>query len=251
MHRLLRYLPIPLIQSAYRTSRNLAAYSDESIARYKGLAQDQKDDLKKMHHRQNGDVPSSSTDNRPKLFEKLFAAESQGALSHREIRDNAQGYIVAGSDTTAVTLTYLVWSVCRAPPHVRNKLLDEIAAFENEPSAEDLKGAKYLNCVIDETLRLYGAAQTGLPRVVPPGGAVLGGYALDWGTTVEAQAYSLHRDGKVFEKPDMYEPGRWEGASKEMREQLVPFGGGARGGFGRLRVMWSTGPCSTDRSQLA
>ncbi|ROT37832.1 cytochrome P450 [Sodiomyces alkalinus F11] len=231
LHRLLRHLPIPVVQRAYRTSRNLASYADEAVARYKSLAAEE--DPGKPHN-DNDDEDDNDNDNHPKLFEKVFTAEKQGAISATEIRDNAQSYIVAGSDTTAVTLTYLVWSVCRAPPHVRSALLAEMAAWGDDPSAEDLKGkgARYLNCVVDETLRLYGAAQTGLPRLVPPGGAVLAGYGLDAGTTVEAQAYSLHRDGRVFGDPETFDPGRWEGASREMREQLVPFGGGTRACIG-------------------
>ncbi|KAL2751877.1 hypothetical protein ACRALDRAFT_2045118 [Sodiomyces alcalophilus JCM 7366] len=231
LDRLFRFLPIPLMQRAYRAIQNLGFHAAESVARYKSLTRE--DDPEKVYH---DDTPSDA-EYQPKLFEKVFAAEKEGTMSAKEIRENAQGYIVAGTDTTAVTLTYLVWAVCRAPARVRKALLDEMAAMagdddDYEPSLEDLKGAKYLNCVVDEALRLYGAAQTGLPKVVPRGGAVLAGYALDAGTTVEAQSYSLHRDERVFADPDTFEPGRWEDASREMRAQLVAFGGGARACIG-------------------
>ena len=49
----------------------------------------------------------------PTLFTKLFRGEEDEALTMKEIRDEAMIYILAGSDTTALTLTYLVWAVCR------------------------------------------------------------------------------------------------------------------------------------------
>ena len=44
----------------------------------------------------------------------------------------------------------------------------------------------------------YGAAPGGLPRMVPPGGADMGGYFLPEGTTVQTQAYSFHRDPELW-----------------------------------------------------
>lgn len=91
-----------------------------------------------------------------------------------------------------------------------------------------LKPLPYLNQVIDETLRLFAAAPSGLPRVVPPGGAELAGHWLPGGSTVTTQAYTLHRDPVVFPRPEVYDPSRWSSPTKAMKESSMHFGGGTR-----------------------
>ncbi len=61
----------------------------------------------------------------PTLFTKLFRGEESESLTFDELRDAAQSYIVAGSDTTANTLTYLIWSVCKNP-QIRDQLAREV-----------------------------------------------------------------------------------------------------------------------------
>lgn len=141
-----------------------------------------------------------AVDPKPTLLTKLFDAGEEG-LSDPEIRDEAQGYIVAGSDTTAVTLTYLVYSVCR-DEKIRNRLVDEVASLPEGFTEKDARELPYLEQVINETLRLYSAIPAALPREVPPEGAHLAGYQLPGGVTVSTQAYSFHRDQTIFPEPE-------------------------------------------------
>lgn len=133
------------------------------------------------------------------MFTKLFGAGENG-LSDRAINEEAQTYIVAGSDTTAVTLTYLVYSLCR-DDRIRKKLVAELAGLPESFTDRDLRDLPYLSQVIDETLRLYPAVPSALPRSVPPEGAQFNGYSLPAGCTVSSQAYSLHRNPKIFPDP--------------------------------------------------
>ena len=138
-------------------------------------------------------------------------------------------YIVAGSDTTATTLTYLVWAVCRHP-EVKATLFKEL---ETLPADEDftdreLKQLPYLNQVIDEALRLYPAVAAGLPRSVPPGGATLAGHRIEGGVTVSSQSYTLHRNPEAFPQPEVFNPSRWETPTKAMKDAFFAFGGGSR-----------------------
>ncbi|KAF5982362.1 cytochrome P450 monooxygenase [Fusarium bulbicola] len=160
------------------------------------------------------------------LFRKLFEAGEAG-LSDDEIRAEAQAYIVAGSGTTATTLTYLVYSVC-SHADVRQMLVEELMGLPNDFGHSDLRELPHLNNIVDETLRLHTAAPSALPRDVPAGGAHLAGYFLPSDTVVSTQAWTLHRDPDVFPDPETWSPSRWEKSSKMMHDAIMPFGGGSR-----------------------
>lgn len=114
---------------------------------------------------------------------------------------------------------------------MRDILVAELRGLPPNFNYEQVKGLEYLGYVIEETLRLYPAAPAGLPRLVPSGGAELGGYYLPADTVVSTQAWSLHRDPKAFPNPLKFDPGRWEHATKAMKESVLTFGGGSRGTY--------------------
>jgi cytochrome P450 len=135
------------------------------------------------------------------LFGQMLAAsDSQNekiSLTDQDIREEAGNFIVAGSDTTAVTLTYLVWAVLKQPD-LQIKLEEEITGLSDELNLPELESAPLLNSVIEETLRLYGAAPGALPRIVPAQGMRVAGYHIPAGIEVSTQAYTNHRDTSVF-----------------------------------------------------
>lgn len=162
------------------------------------------------------------------FFTKLFLAESEEKLTWQEVRSNALTLLVAGTDTTANTLTYLTWAVCQRPP-VKAKLLRELNQLPEGFDDTHLKSLSYLNQVIEETLRLYPAVATGLLRIAPPGGASISGHHIPGGSTVSCQAYSLQRDPQIFPRPDEFDPARWASPTDEMKHVMMVWGGGARG----------------------
>ncbi|KAF3398836.1 putative sterigmatocystin biosynthesis P450 monooxygenase, partial [Talaromyces pinophilus] len=150
-------------------------------------------------------------------------------ISIPQISAEASNLIVAGSDMTAVSLTYLVWAVNRPQNReIKRKLQAEIGCLPLDASLADISDLKYLRMVVDESLRLYGAAPGSLPRVCPPGGAKLGDYFIPGGTTVSTQAYNLHWDGAIFENPESFVPERWQSPTGDMRHAFMSFGGGSR-----------------------
>ena len=179
-------LPIPGFRAVTERDERMRGYASESLSRYQRLVDADPKNLK------------------PTLFTKLYQANEIGkGLPYSSLRDNAMGYIVAGSDTTAVTLTYLVWSVCRNPS-VHEKLIEELGNLDEQFTDADLKGLNCLNQVIMESLRLYSAVPGALPREVPNGGVQLEGWFVPGETTVSTQAQSLHKNERVFEEPHRY-----------------------------------------------
>lgn len=231
-------IPIPGFREGLTVFRTLQRLAEVSLDRYRKLIE------------KDPDTPV------PTLFTRLLRGEEDGSLTPDEVRDEAQLYIVAGSDTTAITLTYLVWRVCRDPA-VRDRLVDELQRLP-PPGGEgdryhnrDLARLPYLNRVVDESLRLHGAAPSALPRVVPRGGATLGGghYHLPGGTVVCTQSWSLHRSPDVFGDPERFDPDRWASPTRDMRDSFMPFGGGSRGEY-EPRVRTTAKPACNPRSNL-
>ena len=130
-------------------------------------------------------------------------AEKGDNLSDADVRCEATGLMIAGTDTTAITLTYLIWAVV-SNGELHKGLCDELATVSEDVSDADLEALPLLNAVIEETLRLYGALPGALPRIVPAGGSHTGGHFLPQGTTVTTQSYSLHRDEELFPDSERY-----------------------------------------------
>lgn len=99
-----------------------------------------------------------------------------------------------------MTLTYLIWAVLKRP-QLQAALEAEVAALSPELLPGELQQAPLMNSIIDEALRLYGAAPGPLPRTVPDGGATLANHFIPAGMTVTTHAYTLHRDPDIFPNP--------------------------------------------------
>lgn len=172
------FIPLTACQNLFRAGPFLIQYAKEALAKAK----------------KSSDVPS--------LFQGIIEeAKSNRGLDELDMQLEATGLIVAGSDTTAVTLTYLVWAVLNKPELLK-QIQDEVGTLREGYTDNDVEGLPIVNAVIEETLRLYGAAPGALPRYVPPGGVELGGYYFPEKVTLTTQAYTLHRDPAIF--PDPY-----------------------------------------------
>ncbi|KFG86111.1 putative cytochrome P450 [Metarhizium anisopliae] len=204
-----RKYPLPIFQKNVEQARRILGYAEQSLQRYQSLID------------QSPEVPKQI------FVTKMFKAREDEKLSFSEIVINAQGLIVAGSDTTSNSLTYLLWSVCRRP-ELRDALVKELRTLPDDFTEHDLRELPLLGQCVEETLRLYSAAPALLPREVPQGGVQLGGYWLPGGTTVATQAYTMHRHPDIFPNPDEFNPYRWAAPTKAMKEAFMPFGRGPR-----------------------
>lgn len=210
----LGYLRLPRFNDIRKRIDRLKGYAVTSVERYENLV---KSDSKHAPHA---------------LFSKMFQAGTEDKMTVGEVTVSAQSLIIAGSDTTANTLTYLTWEVCRRPD-IKKKLLEELNRLPADYNESHLRELSYLDHVINETLRVHSIAPGMLPRVVPPEGATIGGYWLKGGTSVGTQAYTMHRNKDIFPDPYTFSPMRWVTMSKAMKDSFMPFGRGSRSKLSR------------------
>lgn len=204
--------PVPAFRHALKHDMNMRSYAVASLQRYKNLVKADPDN-----------VPAT-------LFRHMFRAEEKGEIPFNELRDQAQSYLAAGTVTTAISLTYLTWAVCRHP-EIQADLVNALQALPVDFTDTELRKLPLLNHIVDEALRLYSAAPSPLPREVPAGGIELAGYWLSEGTEVSTQAYGLHRDPDIFPQPEEFIPSRWEAPTEAMLRSYMPLGRGPRSMF--------------------
>ncbi|KAL3298647.1 cytochrome p450 [Colletotrichum asianum] len=103
-----------------------------------------------------------------------------------------------------------------------------------------LEGRPLLNAVIEETLRLYPAVPSSLPRTVPKEGATLSSHYIPAGTVVYSPAYTLHRDPEIFHEPHRFNADRFLNPAEvklQQRQAMIALGGGARVCIGQHLAM--------------
>lgn len=179
------YLPIDRVRMAMQLNHRLIEYGKQAI-------QNCRDKIVSKHET---DIPS--------LFERCLDTSKDQPLSDHELANEGSNLIVAGSDTTGVSSTYIIYHILKPENRqIRNKALREIEDIPADASATRLVELVYLRAIIDQGLRLFGAAPASLPRTVPAGGVTLGGFHLPAGTEASTQAYSMHRDPSIFPDPE-------------------------------------------------
>ena len=108
---------------------------------------------------------------------------------------DARLIIVAGSDTTAASLTYLFYHLAKEPKHA-DQLRKEILTAQGSSgdfSSSKLAELPHLNGAINETLRLHPPVLSGVQRTTPRDGVQIGDVRLPGQVNVVVPYFALHR----------------------------------------------------------
>ncbi len=166
----------------------------------------------------------------------LVDRESPGTnLTDYDVSSNVITMLLAGEDTTANTLAWLIYLASRDPA-VMERLADEaFAVLGDMRFAERLDVAsalRYTAASAHETMRLKPVAPVILLEANES--KVVGDVAIPPGTVVALMMRRGSMDERYFERPEVFDPGRWLGASgtgttSTSRERIsMPFGAGPR-----------------------
>lgn len=162
------------------------------------------------------------------LLDLLLDAEDPETgrrMTREELRDNLLTFIVAGHETTALTLAWALY-LCAFDPAVQERASAEARAVlgDRAATAWDMGALPYVSRVVNETLRLYPPAAF-LSRTAQAPDRLCGREVRP-GDTVMLPIYALHRHRLLWDRPDAFDPDRF--ATAPDRYAFLPFGAGPR-----------------------
>jgi cytochrome P450 len=172
----------------------------------------------------------------PDVLDMLMAAGDDGSgagLSPLEIRNNLLVFLIAGHETTALTLSWAAYLLAFDPGVQARARAEARAVLGGRPASfADVPRLTYIRQVLDEAMRLYPAGAL-LSRTAR-GADDLGGRPVRPGDTIILPIYALHRHRALWEAPDRFDPDRFAPGLAKSRHRFshIPFSAGPRGCIG-------------------
>ena len=166
----------------------------------------------------------------PDLLDLLLEGEDPKTgrkMTTSELRDNLLTFIVAGHETTALTLSWALY-LCAFDPAVQAEAREEARAVLGDRAATqaDIASLPLTRRIIDEALRMYPPAAF-LSRTAQVADELCG-REIRPGDTVVLPIYALHRHHQLWENPDQFDPSRFADPKAIDRFAYLPFGDGPR-----------------------
>ncbi|PON59365.1 Cytochrome P450, E-class, group I [Trema orientale] len=150
------------------------------------------------------------------------------------IKATVSNLIIAGSDTTAINLTWTL-ALLLNNKQALNRAQEELdlkVGRERWVKDSDIKNLVYLQAIVKETLRLYPPGPLSVPHEAREDCTVCG-YWVPKGTRLFVNVWKLHRDPTLWPDPDTFLPERFLTSHAEIdgsgqHFEFIPFGSGRR-----------------------
>ncbi len=150
-------------------------------------------------------------------------------MTREQLRDEVMTLLLAGHETTANALTWVLYLLSQHPDAERRLRAELATALGGRlPTVADLPNLPYTRMVLEESLRLY-----------PPLWAVhrqaiaddeIGGFRIPAKTILDLVTYVTHHRAAVWETPETFDPERFspERSANRSRYAFNPFSAGPR-----------------------
>lgn len=185
------------------------------------------------HRRRTGE-------SQPDMLQLMLDSRSKGgALNVEDMVSQSFVFFIAGFDIVSSVLSFAAHEMA-CHPEIQERLRREIdsvlsSSKEETVDYEAVNRMKYLEAVVNETLRMYPVAFL-TDRVceksfeLPPALPGLKPFRLKKGTNVWFPTFALQHDPLYFEEPDKFRPERFLDEDKKVHRSgaFLPFGIGPR-----------------------
>ena len=155
------------------------------------------------------------------------------SLTVEEIAAQSFVFFIAGFETSSTTMNFALYELARHQD-IQDKLRDEINTVLAKNNGVITYGAiqemKYMDQVIDETLRKYPPVPRLVRKCVKDYKIPDQDVVIEKGTMVEIPVYAIHYDKEYYPDPEKFDPERFTEENKSKRHHFshLPFGEGPR-----------------------
>ncbi|KOC61018.1 Cytochrome P450 9e2, partial [Habropoda laboriosa] len=167
---------------------------------------------------------------RPDMIQLLMETKGK-ELTVEDIISQVFIFYVGGLENVSTMMCFAAHEV-GINPKIQKKLQDEIddalAKNDGEITYEAMNGMKYLDAVVNETLRHYPIAAV-TDRKCTKRVCIGNRFVVEEGSYIQIPIYGLQHDSQYFENPDTFDPERFMDKSKKFNSgAYLPFGLGPR-----------------------
>lgn len=155
--------------------------------------------------------------------------ETGRTLSDQDIVDNVIAFLMAGYDTTALSLAWTLYLIAQSPEW-EERIVQEIEAVAGAGpvTADHVERLSVVQQVYNESLRLFPTAPVIVRDILAD--MEFDGITIPAGTIGIIPIYAIHRHHQLWIEPNRFDPGRFalDGKTRLNRYQFMPFGAGPR-----------------------
>lgn len=167
------------------------------------------------------------------LKNELEKSGKTESLTIEEVAAQAMIFFAAGFETSSTTMTFCLYELA-SNQEIQQKVRDEInqvlAKHDGKITYDAIMDMKYMNQVVDETLRKYPPLPFITRECVKDYSVPGTETVLEKGIHIIISVYGLHHDPEFYPDPDKFDPERF--AEKRKHEispfTYMPFGEGPR-----------------------
>jgi cytochrome P450 len=190
--------------------------------------------------RQSERVKRSDVDMLGLLLAARDAENASDRLSEIEVANQVLLFLIAGRETTAMTLACTLAQLALAPQWqttVREEITERLDG--RAPSADEVLQLKWTDRFLRESMRLFPGAH-GMNRSTP-NDEIINGYYIPAGSWLEVSIWGIHHSAAVWPEPEIFDPWRFDVPAGQFpgghRYAWMPFGAGPRACIGMQIAM--------------
>lgn len=153
-----------------------------------------------------------------RLVDTIIDSFIEKRIKYDEFIGSTLFLLLAGFETTADTITCLVWHLAREP-----KIQEKLREALRERGIDD----EYVMWCILETVRWHPAVPLGTGRILSED-VTVNGLMVPKGSFVMPSTHSIHHDSTIWPEADKFDPERWRYQSTFHPAAFMGFGLGPR-----------------------